>query len=175
MILATCALSDFGYGTKACIVALAGVGVLVIVRIPVYEQLTWKGYRPGNAQVYPGWVTPEDHPAIEAARAAYRAVVTPQIESDGTGGGLRRQPRVSRWVFSTDGVGVPLPSASAEVEVPAGKRWIELPPYHHPAMFGIGPGIEENTHKIGECVDTRELVPVIAFLARFPSLYRETR
>jgi len=150
-------------------------GLEVIVRIPVYEQLTWKGYRPGNAQVYPGWVTPEDHPAIEAARAAYRAVVTPQIESDGAGGGLRREPRVSRWVFSTDGVGVPLPSASAEVEVPAGKRWIELPPYHHPAMFGIGPGIEENTHKIGECVDTRELVPVIAFLARFPSLYRETR
>ena len=88
---------------------------------------------------------------------------------------MRRDPRVSRWVFSTDGVGVPLPSASSEVAVPAGKNWIELPPYHHPAMFGIGPGIEQNTHKIGECVDTRHLAPVIAFLARFPSLYRETR
>ena len=39
-------------------------------------------------------------------------------------------------------------------------------------MFGIGPGIEQNTHKIGECVDSRELAPVIAFLARFPSLFR---
>ena len=83
------------------------------------------------------------------------------------------EPRVSRWVFSTDGVGVPLPAASAEVEVPANKRWIEMPPYHHPAMFGIGPGIEQNTHKIGEYVDTRELAPVIAFLTRFPTAYRE--
>ena len=148
-------------------------GLEVEVRIPVYETLTWKGYRPGNAQVYPGWVTPEDHPAIAAATQAYRSVVTPQVLEEGTAGALRRQPRVSRWVFSTDGVGVPLPSDLAEVEVPSSKKWIELPPYHHPAMFGIGPGIEQNTHKIGECVDTRELAPVIAFLARFPSLYRE--
>ena len=38
-------------------------------------------------------------------------------------------------------------------------------------MFGIGAGIEQNTHKIGECVDTRELRLAIAFLARFPSAY----
>ncbi len=43
----------------------------------------------------------------------------------------------------------------------------------HPAVFG--PGIEENTHKIGECVDQRELAPAIAFYARFPSLYRAGR
>ena len=43
----------------------------------------------------------------------------------------------------------------------------------YPAMFGLGPGIEHNTHKIGECVDTRELAPVMAFYARFPSLHRE--
>lgn len=39
-------------------------------------------------------------------------------------------------------------------------------------MIGIGPGIEQNTHKIGECVDSRELPPAIAFLARFPGVYR---
>ncbi len=38
-------------------------------------------------------------------------------------------------------------------------------------MFGFGPGIEQNTHKIGECVDKRELRLAIAFLARFPSAY----
>ena len=145
----------------------------VDIRIPVYENLTWKGYRPGNAQIYPGWVTPDSHPAIGAAVDTYSGVVTPQVPADATGGGLRREPRVSRWVFSTDGVGVPLPIDMAEVTIPAGKRWIEMAPYHHPAMFGIGPGIEQNTHKIGECVDTRELAPVIAFLARFPSRYRE--
>ena len=82
---------------------------------------------------------------------------------------------MSRWVFSTDGVGVPLPSATAEVDVPTSKRWIDQPPYHHPAMFGIGPGFEQNTHKVGECVDTRELAPVIAFYARFPSFYRQAK
>ncbi len=147
-------------------------GFDVDVRVPVYENLTWRGYRPGNAQIYPGWVTPEDHPAITAAVATYRGVVTPQVPGDGQGGGLRREPRVSRWVFSTDGVGVPVPSAASDIRVPASKRWVSMPPYHHPAMFGIGPGIEQNTHKIGECVDTREIAPVIAFLARFPSLYR---
>ena len=41
-------------------------------------------------------------------------------------------------------------------------------------MFGIGPGIEQNTHKIGECVDLRELQHAIAFTARFPSVFVET-
>jgi len=149
-------------------------GLAVDVRIPVYERLTWKGSRPGNAQVYPGWVTPEGHPAISAAVDAYRSVITPMVPA-AAAGGLQREPRVARWVFSTDGVGVPLPSAAAEIDVPASKRWIEMPPYHHPAMFGIGPGFEQNTHKIGECVDTRELAPVIAFFARFPSLYRQAK
>jgi len=57
--------------------------------------------------------------------------------------------------------------------VPAGKRWVEAGAFRHPAMFGFGPGHEENTHKIGECVDSREIPPVVALYARFPSLYRE--
>jgi hypothetical protein len=38
-------------------------------------------------------------------------------------------------------------------------------------MFGIGAGIEQNTHRIGECVDERELEHAIAVLARFPSVF----
>jgi hypothetical protein len=34
-------------------------------------------------------------------------------------------------------------------------------------------GIEQNTHKIGECMDSREFPPVVAFLARFPSVYQK--
>jgi putative selenium metabolism hydrolase len=150
-------------------------GLAVDVRVPVYAEPTWKGYRPGNPQIYPGWVTPEEHPVIQAAVDTYRRVATPLIaESTAANGGgnLRAEPRVSRWVFSTDGVGVPLPVEGSGVEVPASKRWVASGPFHHPAMFGIGPGIEHNTHKIGECVDTRELAPVIAVLARFPSLVR---
>ncbi|MFQ5525214.1 MAG: peptidase dimerization domain-containing protein [Thermoanaerobaculia bacterium] len=150
-----------------------GDGLEVDVRVPTYDRPSWKGTSPGNPQIYPGWVTPEAHPAIEAAVETYRGVVTPMVQGIGEGGGgaLKAAPRVSRWVFSTDGVGVPLRRDDDSVPVPDRKDWITLGSFHHPAMFGIGPGIEHNTHKIGECVDTRELAPVIAFLARFPSVF----
>jgi len=147
-------------------------GLQVDVRVPYYREASWKGTRASNEQVYPGWVTPEEHPAIVAATEAYRRVASPMIGADAAGGGLRREPRVSRWVFSTDGVGVPVRKADSGIDVSERKRWIDSGPFHHPAMFGIGPGIEQNTHKIGECVDTREIAPVIGVLARFPSLYR---
>ncbi|MEZ4647497.1 MAG: peptidase dimerization domain-containing protein [Candidatus Eisenbacteria bacterium] len=147
-------------------------GLEVTVSTPYYDQPTWRSYVGGNAQVYPGWVTPEDHPAITCAIQAYARCATPTIASGGTNGGLRRDPRLSRWVFSTDGVGYPLRRDDDGATVGPAKRWIDAGPFHHPPMFGIGPGIEQNTHKIGECVDSRELDPVIATLARFPSLYR---
>jgi putative selenium metabolism hydrolase len=147
-------------------------GLAVEVRAPIYDEPTWRGERPGNPQIYPVWVTPEDHPAITAAAEAYRRVVSPGIAAGGTGGAMRPDPRVSRWVFSTDGVGVPVP-ADGDLEVPESKNWVEAGSFRHPAMFGFGPGHEQNTHKIGECVDSRELAPVIALYARFPSLYRE--
>ena len=40
-------------------------------------------------------------------------------------------------------------------------------------MLGFGAGIEQNTHKIGEFVDKRELRLAIAFLARFPSAFAD--
>jgi len=76
---------------------------------------------------------------------------------------------VARGIFSTDGVGFP----TRTLEVPPAKRWIHDGGYRYPAMFGIGPGVEQNTHKIGENVDSREFDTVIAFLARFPSVYRK--
>jgi hypothetical protein len=93
------------------------------------------------------------------------------IPAGGTGGALRHEPRVARWVFSTDGVGFPIPDEERRFEVSAGKRWVAAGRFRHPAMLGIGPGIEQNTHKIGECVDLRELRHAIAVLARFPSQY----
>ncbi|MDF1561678.1 MAG: M20/M25/M40 family metallo-hydrolase [Deltaproteobacteria bacterium] len=148
-------------------------GLTVNITVPTYDQPTWKGYRPGNAQIYPGWATPEEHPAIEAAVTAYREVVTPAIpeEAAQTGATLRREPRVDRWIFSTDGVGFPVPKDDTTIAVPATKQWVVSGEVKHPAMFGCGPGIEQNTHKIGECVDARELERAIAFLARFPSVF----
>jgi acetylornithine deacetylase/succinyl-diaminopimelate desuccinylase-like protein len=157
-------------------------GLTVDVGVPVYDGTTWTGYRPGNPQVYPGWATPEGHPAIGCAVDVYRRVVAPHVGEDAStgGGGLRREPRVDRWIFSTDGVGYPVPAADVStgtIAVPVSKRWVDAGtqdhPVRHPAMFGVGPGIEQNTHKVGECVDDRELRLAIAFLARFPSAYAD--
>lgn len=145
----------------------AGLGVEVSV--PRYAERTWRGFTADNPQVYPGWLTPLDHPGVRAAVAAYRGVVTPNVEpSSAEGGTLRAEPRVDRWIFSTDGVGYVVP-ADGPVAVPARKQWIAAGGSHHPAMIGIGAGIEQNTHKIGEYVDVRELQHAIAVMARLPS------
>ncbi|MBI4956995.1 MAG: M20/M25/M40 family metallo-hydrolase [Myxococcales bacterium] len=146
-------------------------GLAVEVVVPTYDEPTWKGFVLGNPQIYMGWVTPEDHPAVRAAADTYRRVVTPHVDGAETAGTLRREPRVDRWIFSTDGVGFPVPTDDTSIAVPEAKRWVVSGAFKHPAMFGIGPGIEQNTHKIGECVDVRELGHAIAVLARFPSVF----
>ncbi len=146
-------------------------GLTVEIGVPTYDQPSWRGYTLGNPQIYLGWETPEDHPAIQAAADTYRRVVSPHVPEGGSGGDLRTDPRVDRWIFSTDGVGFPIPLEGTGVSVPASKRWLRAGEYHHPPMFGVGPGIEQNTHKIGEAVDLRELQHAIAMLSRFPSRF----
>ncbi len=167
-----------GEAPEAAVAAIEGLpsvakaraaGLKVVVQVPHYADKTWRGYTPGNAQIYPGWATPEDHPALKAAVATYTQAVTPYVE-EGTGGNRRTSPRVDRWIFSTDGVGFPVPADDTSIEV-AGKGWITNGPVKYPPMFGFGPGIEQNTHKIGECVDARELERAIAFLATFPQVF----
>lgn len=156
--------------------AARAAGLEVSVAAPRYREPTWSGYRADNPQIYPSWVTPPDHPAIAAAVAAYRRVVSPAVAEDGgrPGGILRKEPRVSRWIFSTDGVGFPVPVDDPTISVPASKRWVDTGGVtKHPAMFGFGPGQEQNTHKIGECVDLRELQHAVALIARFPSVFAE--
>ena len=147
-------------------------GLMVDVTIPIYEGVTWRGYTPGNQQIYMGWATPEHHKAIRTAVDVYDAVVAPNVEaSSGGDGGTRTEARVDRWIFSTDGVGYPIPADDTTIDVPESKAWVEAGGFKHPAMLGFGAGYEQNTHKIGECVDARELRLAIAFLARFPSAF----
>jgi acetylornithine deacetylase/succinyl-diaminopimelate desuccinylase-like protein len=150
-------------------------GLSVDVVVPVYEELTWRGYRPGNPQIYMGWATPEEHGVIQTAVQVYDNVVGPNNGADASSekGGFRASPRVDRWIFSTDGVGFPVPVEGSGITVTPKKAWVDAGKYQHPPMFGFGPGIEQNTHKIGECVDSRELQHAIAFIARFPSAYAE--
>ncbi len=154
--------------------AARDAGLTVDIDVPVYELPTITGFVPGNDQIYPGWVTPEDHPAITAAVDTYRRVVSPFIEEPpggATAGARRREPRVDRWVFSTDGVGFPTPSDAKAIDVPSTKQWVTSGPMVHPPMFGIGAGVEQNTHRIGENIDQRELEHAIAVIARFPSVF----
>jgi len=155
------------------VAAARAAGLTVEVSVPTYTEPTWRGYVPGNPQIYFGWITPEEHPAVQQAVDVYQRVVAPSVPPGGTAGMLRDAPRVDRWIFSTDGVGFPIPADDERIAVPATKRWVVSGVVKHPAMFGFGPGIEQNTHKIGECVDDRELQLASAFLARFPSRYAE--
>ena len=154
--------------------AARAAGLNVDVTVPRYLQRTWRGYLADNPQIYPGWLTPADHPAIGAAVEAYRGVVTPHVqepEGGATGGAMRKEPRVDRWIFSTDGVGFPIPAGDGAIPVSDRKRWVVSGNVRHPAMLGVGPGLEQNTHRIGECVDLRQLQHAIAVLARFPSAF----
>ena len=54
------------------------------------------------------------------------------------------------------------------------KRWVTAGTMRHPAILGLGPGIMQNAHKVGEAVDLRELRHAIAFLARYPSRFAAT-
>lgn len=155
-------------------------GLTVMVDVPRYQQTTWNGFAVDNAQIYPGWITPADHPVIESAVEAYRRVVTPFVDSstdapDAAGATLRSEPRVDTWVFSTDGVGFPVPLDQTAIDIGAEKGWVVSGAVTHPPMFGIGAGVEQNTHRIGEFVDTRELQCAIAVLARFPSVFAGRR
>jgi len=154
------------------VAAARAAGLQVDIGIPIYPDASWKGYVLNNKQIYLGWVTPEEHPAIQAAVTAYKGVVSPHVDGkSGTGGFIPKEPRVDRWIFSTDGVGYPVPKDDTSIPVGADKKWVVSGAYKHPAMFGFAPGIEQNTHKIAECVDVREVRHAIAFLARFPSVF----
>ena len=54
-------------------------GLTVDVRVPVYDGVTWRGYAPGNRQIYMGWATPADHRTIDTAVGVYEAVVAPNV------------------------------------------------------------------------------------------------
>ncbi len=152
--------------------AARAAGLKVEVGVPHYAQRTWRGYLADNPQIYPGWLTPEDHPVIRAAVKSYRGTVTPHVTEPAggaTAGALRKEARVDRWIFSTDGVGFSVPAGDTSIAATDAKRWVHSGSIKHPAMFGVGPGLEQNTHRIGECVDLRELQHAIAVLARFPS------
>ncbi|GKT35904.1 Clan MH, family M20, peptidase T-like metallopeptidase [Aduncisulcus paluster] len=157
------------------VAAAREAGLTVTVRIPLYEKLTWKGYNPNNEEVYMSWETPEDHAAVDAFVKSYKSQITeraPEEILERTKHIIKREPYVGCFVFSTDGVGVPI-RETTEHKVDEEKRWIHKAGYTHPAMIGWGPGCEQNCHCLGECISYGEFQLAIAVLARMPSIYRD--
>ena len=71
--------------------ALGGVGAEV--RVPRYEAPAYTGKVFPMDKYYPTWVTPPDHPAVQAAVANYRDL-------------FGEEPTVDKWTFSTNGVAI---------------------------------------------------------------------
>jgi putative selenium metabolism hydrolase len=124
------------------------LGDKVKVGVLRYTDATWKGY-PVDDEIYlPTWLTEAEHPALQAAVATYRQVLSPRA-GGAYEGVLFEEPRVARWIFSTDGVGVPN----------------DIP------KFGFSPGWEQFAHTLEERVDSREIVAAVAFMAYYPWLF----
>ena len=151
-------------------------GCTVNIRIPFYTEKSHKGVPADNKQDYMIWVTHPTDPLVKAAVSAYKRCVTPHVEEvqNPTPDDLRKQPRVQRWIFSTDGVGYPLPADNLPFSI-EGKNWSTNGKFVHPPMFGIGAGYEHHCHKLGEYLHKDHIWAPIAVIARFPSLFVAAR
>ena len=84
-----------------------------------YDRPAWTGLVYPTECYFPAWVIAEEHPAVQAAAAAFT--------------GLYGEPRIDKWTFSTNGVsicgryGIPVvgfgPGAEAEAHAPNEKTW----------------------------------------------------
>ncbi|MEA4883059.1 MAG: YgeY family selenium metabolism-linked hydrolase [Clostridia bacterium] len=102
-----------------------------------YTEKSWTGYQADVPKDYPTWVLQPDHPAVLAGVEAARQV-------------LGRDPVVSKWVFSTDGVSI------------TGKHGIPT--------IGFGPGEEKYAHTVNDQVPVDHLAAATGFYAVFPDV-----
>jgi acetylornithine deacetylase/succinyl-diaminopimelate desuccinylase-like protein len=147
-------------------------GCKVTISIPLYDHKSWVGVAADNPQDYMGWVTPMTDPVVQSAYEAYKRTVSPLIPEGQPvdNDHIRKEPRVERWIFSTDGVGYPIKKNDAKFSL-ENKHWIQVGEYVHPPMFGIGAGYEHHCHKLGEYLHKDHIWCPIAVMARFPSLF----
>jgi putative selenium metabolism hydrolase len=110
------------------------------VEILHYDATAWTGLKVGQEKFFPTWVFEENHPLVKAGvKAATLA--------------LGKKPRVSRWVFSTNGVAT------------AGR--------HNIPTIGFGPQNEIYAHTVNEFVPVDALVKATAFYALVPQAILE--
>lgn len=116
--------------------ALPG-GEEATVELLRYADPSWTGYEKDVPKDYPTWVLPADHLLVEAGVLAARGV-------------RGAEPKVSRWVFSTDGI-----ATNGQLGIPT---------------IGFGPGSEKWAHTVQDQIAIDELVTATAFYAVFPQI-----
>lgn len=102
-----------------------------------YTERSWTGYQADVEKDYPTWLLAEEHPVVQAGVAAARLV-------------LGREPAISRWDFSTDGV-----ATMGRHKIPT---------------IGFGPSEEKYAHTVQDQVSVDHLMAATAFYALFPDI-----
>jgi putative selenium metabolism hydrolase len=105
------------------------------VEVLRHEAKAWTGKAVAQEKYFPTWVLPEDHDLVQAAVEAVQ-------EARGT------RPRVSRWVFSTNGV-----ATMGRLGIPT---------------VGFAPGLEELAHTTREYIEVDHLVTAVVGAALLP-------
>ncbi len=107
------------------------------VNVPLYEKRSYKGYLLPMKKYYPTWLMDEKDPYLSVARDAYRGL-------------FKKEPRIGKWTFSTNGVTI-----SGMYNIPA---------------FGFGPGIESKAHSPNEYCPREHLPKASAMYVTFTLL-----
>ena len=100
-----------------------------------YAVPSWRGLTYPTKKYYPTWLLPEDHPLLACGVKSYEGL-------------FDEKPKISRWVFSTNGVAV-----------------MGL---HGIPCIGFGPGNEIYAHMATEHIPVGHLVKASAWYAAFP-------
>ncbi len=102
------------------------------VEVLQYDAVAWTGLKVGQEKYYPTWVLPENHKLVQAAVKAGRIA-------------LKGEPKVDKWVFSTNGV-----ASAGRLGIPT---------------VGFGPSNEVYAHTVNEFMPVDHLLKSAVFYA----------
>ncbi len=118
--------------------ALDRAGIAATVELLKYDTPSYTGLRYPVDKYFPTWCLGEDDPLLRVAVETYETL-------------FRRAPEVTRWTFSTNGVGIMGTSG-----VPC---------------FGFGPAAEEDAHTVNDRCPIEHLTTSAAFYALLPTVW----
>jgi putative selenium metabolism hydrolase len=110
------------------------------VFVPEYRQPSHTGKIVPYEKYFPTWVLEESSPWLKRAVSAYSGL-------------FKREPKVDKWTFSTNGVGI-------------------MPVYGIPCL-GFGPGNEPQAHAVDEYCPVEDLSRAAAFYAALAATLSE--